>query len=293
MVGQRGLPSGLVATAFLLPSLLGLLLVRVFPMIAALGIGFTDWQLISPPRWVGLANYIDLFSRPEFWQALLHTLTYIAGYVPTVMTLGFVAALAMNVPRRGLSVHRVAFFAPVVSSWVAVSIIWKWLLNPVYGPVNQFIGWLGLCQPGWMLDPSWAMPSVIIASVWKDIGFVMVLYLAGLQNINPELLEAAEIDGANRWARLRRIVIPLLSPTTFMVVALLLINSFQVFEQVWIMTEGGPGGATTVLVERIYRHAFRYFRMGTASAYSWVLFAIVLAVTILQLKLQKRWVFYQ
>lgn len=182
---------------------------------------------------------------------------------------------------------------PVVSSWVAVSLMWKWLLNPAFGLVNYLLGLAHLPQPGWWADPFWALPSVIVASIWKDLGFVMVLLLAGLQNIGPQYYEAAMLDGAGSLARFRFITVPLLSPATFFVLVISLINSFQVFDQVWVMTNGGPGGASSVIVEQIVRNAFSYQRMGYASALSWVLFAIIFLITIFQLIAQRKWVVYE
>ena len=181
---------------------------------------------------------------------------------------------------------------PVVSAWVAVALIWKWLLNPRFGLFNYLLSLLGIVGPNWLFDPKWAMPAIIMTSVWKDIGFVMVMFLAGLQSIPHEYYEAADLDGASSWQRLRYITLPLLSPTTFFVIIMLLINSFQVFDQVWIMTEGGPAGATMVLVEQIVKNAFSYSRMGYASAMSWVLFAMVFVVTVIQNRFQQNWVTY-
>jgi len=170
--------------------------------------------------------------------------------------------------------------------------MWKWLLNPAFGLVNYILSLAHLPQPGWWADPHWALPAVIIASIWKDIGFVMVLLLAGLQGIGRQYYEAARIDGAGAWRCFLNITIPLLSPTIFFVVVISLINSFQVFDQVWVMTGGGPGGASSVLVEQIVQNAFTFSRMGYASALSWLLFAIIFVITAIQFAIQKRWVTY-
>lgn len=187
---------------------------------------------------------------------------------------------------------RTVYFLPVVTSWVVVSLVWKWLLNPQFGIVNYVLGLVGIHGPGWWLDPHWAMPSVILASAWKDLGFVMVIFLAGLQAIPEEYYDAASVDGAGRWARFRHVTVPLLSPATFFVVVISLVNNFQVFDQVWVMTQGGPAGSTSVVVQQVVQNAFDYGRMGYASAMSWVLFAVILVITVTQLRLQKRWVFY-
>jgi multiple sugar transport system permease protein len=170
--------------------------------------------------------------------------------------------------------------------------LWKWLLSPEGGIVNYLLGVVGIEGPGWWTDPHWAMPSIIIASVWKDLGFNMLILLAGLQSIPEHLYEAATIDGATRWEKLRYVTLPLLTPSILFAMILAMIGAFQVFDQVWVMTEGGPAGATTVVMEQVVKNAFRYGLMGEASAMSWVLFAIILAFTAFQLRFQKKWVHY-
>jgi len=273
---------------FLLPGLGGLLLFTVLPILASLVLTLFQWDLLTPPEFIGLANYSRLLGDNEFWAALGHTLSFIAGYLPLVLLLGLGVALALNAPLRGIGLIRSAFFLPVVSSWVAVALLWSWLFNPRYGLINYLLGLLGLPQPGWLFDPQWAMTAIVLTSVWKDLGFVVVLFLAGLQAVPQEYYEAASLDGAGRWMKLRAITLPLLAPTTFFVTIISLINSFQVFDQVWVMTEGGPAGATSVLVERVVRHAFSYGEMGYAATLSWAIFALVFAVTLVQLRLQRQ-----
>ena len=292
MAGQHGWQQVRIVALFVGPSLLGLVLFTLGPLLASLGISLTSWDLLTPPQYVGLANYTELIGSTEIRDALLHTLLFIVIYLPTVLVLGLLLAVLLNRPLRGLQFYRTAFFMPVVSSWVAVSLMWKWLLNPAFGLVNYILGLAHLPQPGWWADPHWALPAVIIASIWKDIGFVMVLLLAGLQGIGRQYYEAARIDGAGAWRCFLNITVPLLSPTIFFVVVISLINSFQVFDQVWVMTGGGPGGASSVLVEQIVQNAFTFSRMGYASALSWLLFAIIFVITAIQFAIQKRWVTY-
>jgi multiple sugar transport system permease protein len=180
----------------------------------------------------------------------------------------------------------------VLTSWVAGALIWKWVLSPEYGVINNILSFIGIEGPGWLQDEKWAMPGIVLASVWKDIGFYGLILLGGLKNINPTYYEAADIDGANTWQKFKHITLPLLSPVTFFVIIICLIFSFQLFPQVMIMTEGGPYGSTQVLVERIYQYGFQYFKMGYASAYSWLLFIIIFVLTIIQFKLQRKWVHY-
>jgi multiple sugar transport system permease protein len=292
MVGRQGWRGRLIVAAFLAPSLIPLLLFLVGPMLASIGISFLSWNLISPASWVGLANYRGLLHDAGFHSALLHTLYFVAGYLPLVVIGGLAVALALHQRMRRVGWLRTIYFLPVVTSWVVVALVWKWLLNPQYGVVNYLLGLVGINGPGWWLDPHWAMPSIILASAWKDVGYVMVIFLAGLQAIPDEYYEAAAIDGAGRWSRFRHITLPLLSPATFMVIVISLINNFQVFDQVWVMTGGGPADSTSVVVQQIVKNAFEYGRMGYAAAMSWVLFAIILVITAVQLRLQKRWVVY-
>lgn len=284
---------GRVALIFLLPSLIGFGGFILGPIAASFGLSLTSWDLITPPRFVALDNYLELVRNPLFWESFRHTLAFIVGYLPAVMALGLAIALGLNAKFPGRTFFRGLYFLPVVSSWVAVSMLWEWLLNPIYGLVNYTLSLVGIAGPAWLQDPAWAMQAIIITSVSKDLGFVAVLFLGGLQNIPETYHEAATIDGAGAWRRFWSITLPLLAPTTFFILIISLINSFQVFDQVWVMTEGGPAGATSVVVEQIYRNAFRYYRMGYASALSWILFAVVFVVTAIQMKLQKRLVGYE
>lgn len=289
---MRGLRKAGVVAVFLLPSAVPLLLFIIVPMVSSAWISLHEWNLISPMKWVGLRNYADLARDGDSRAALLHTLEYLVGYLPLVYVGGLSIALGLNRVMPGRNLLRGAYFLPVVTSWVVVALVWKWLLNPGTGLVNDLLGRIGVHGPGWWTDPTWAMPSVILASAWKDLGYVMVILLAGLQSIPAEYHEAARIDGAGAWQRFTRITFPLLTPSTYFVVIISLINGFQVFDQVFVMTGGGPAGSSQVLVERIYDQTFRYGQVGSASALSWVLFVVVLGVTLVQGRLQRRWVTY-
>ncbi|WP_066361408.1 carbohydrate ABC transporter permease [Herbidospora mongoliensis] len=289
---RKRLRYALTVAVFLLPSAVPLLLFTLIPMAGSLWTSLHEWNLITPMRWVGLDNYADLLTSEETHAAFGHTLYFIAGYLPLVYAGGLGLAMLLNRAMKGRDLFRAIYFLPVVTSWVVVALLWKWLLNPASGIVNWAIGLAGLEGPGWWTDPDWAMPSIILASAWKDLGFVMIILLAGLQAIPNEYIEAARVDGANAWQRFRRITLPLLSPSTFFVVVISLINGFQVFDQVHVMTGGGPAGATQVVVEQVYNLTFKYGRAGEASALSWLLFAVVLVVTIFQVRGQRRWVNY-
>lgn len=275
---------------FLAPSAVPLVLFTLVPMVGSLWVSLHRWNLISPMRWTGLDNYRSLLTDPGTRTVFTNTLLYCAGYLPLVYAGGLGLALLLNQRLRGRSMFRAAFFLPVVTSWVVVALVWKWLLNPTNGLVNTVLGAVGLPQPGWWTDPAWALPSVILSSAWKDLGFVMVIMLAGLQAIPADVLEAAWADGANAWQRFWRITLPLLSPSTFFVVVISLINGFQVFDQVYVMTGGGPSGSSQVVVGQIYDLTFRYGRAGEASALSWILFAVILLITAVQIRGQRRWV---
>ncbi len=274
------------------PSLVLLLVFTVTPIVTAGVLSFFQWDLLTSPEFVGFSNFTELAGDEAFRAALVHTLVFIAGYVPLVMALGMVLALLLNRRSRLAGLSRVVFFMPVVSAWVAVALMWTWMLNSRFGVVNWLLGLVGIEGPAWLFERGWAMVSVIGVSIWKDAGFVMILFLAGLAAIPEEHREAALVDGANRWQAYWRITLPLLTPMVLLTSIVLLINSFQVFDQVWILTGGGPLGSTTVVVERIVSNAFDYGRMGYAAAMSWVLFAVIFGVTLLQIRLQKRWVHY-
>jgi multiple sugar transport system permease protein len=292
MVGQRGWSHRAVVALFLAPSLIPLLMFTVGPMIASVGLSTLRWNLLKPPVFVGLDNYDKLLGDEGFRDAVLHTVQYVAGYLPIVLVGGLLIALALNQRLRGLALFRTAYFLPVVTSWVVVALMWRWLLDPGSGIVNYALSLVGIDGPGWWTDPDWAMASVIVASAWKDLGFVMVILLAGLQAIPEEYYEAASVDGAGRWSRFRHITIPLLTPSLFFVLVISLINNLQVFDQVWVMTKGGPAGATSVVVENIVRNAFSYGQMGYAAAMSWIFFLVLLVITAIQFRLQRRWVTY-
>ncbi len=275
---------------FLAPSALPLLAFTFAPMLQAAWISLHEWNLISPMTWVGLDNYVDLLGYPATRAAFGNTLTYIVGYLPLVYVGGLALALALNARLRGRSLLRGVYFLPVIGSWIVVALVWRWLLNPSVGVVNWALSLIGIDGPGWWTDPAWSMPSIILASVWKDLGYVMVILLAGLQAIPGDVLEAARVDGAGWWRRLFAIVLPLLSPSTFFVLVISLINGFQVFDQVYAMTGGGPNGSSEVVVLRVHSLAFRYGEAGAASALSWLLFAVILVVTVVQVRGQRRWV---
>ncbi len=288
---------GRIAAAylFLAPSLVGLVVFYFLPIVASLAMSLTDWDALQPlasARFVGLGNYRDLFRASDLGRVLGHTLYYMSLYVPLVLAASVTEANLLARDIRWLRVYKVLFYLPVITSWVAGALIWKWVLNGKYGFLNQWLAALGIPGPAWLSSQTWAMPGIVLAALWKDTGYYALVFLAALKSINRAYYEAAAVDGARGWRLFRSITLPLLSPTIFFVLVINVIYGFQVFDSVWVMTQGGPVEATTVIVERIYRNAFTYYKMGYSAAYSWVLFAIIFVATALQLRTQKRWVSY-
>ncbi|MCD9020889.1 sugar ABC transporter permease [Cohnella sp. NL03-T5] len=296
MVGQRKWSRRMAAFVFLLPALLGLIAFQLLPMVSSIFISFSDWDLLS--KWtqihfIGWDNYAEVFNNEKSYTSIKNVFIFLVGYMPIITMLGIFFAVVLNRNIRGIKFYRAAVFVPVITSWVAVSIVWRWLLNGQSGMINYLLSLVGIQGPIWLQDDHWAMVAIIAVTIWKDIGFVSIILLAGLQDISEDYYEAANLDGASAWNKLWRITIPLLSPTLFFIITISLINSFQVFDQVLIMTNGGPAGATSTIVEQVYRNAFQFNKMGFAAAQSWVLFVIIFSVTMVMQWLQRRWVVYE
>ncbi len=282
-----------VGYLFVAPLLLGLLIFTYGPVLAAFFLSFTKGDYISTPKWIGLGNYQALLQEDLFWTSMRNTIYYVVGVVPAGLILSLLLAIAMNQKLRGIVFFRSIFFLPTITSSVAISLMWLWIYNPEFGVLNFLLKQVGVKGPTWLSSSTWAMPAIIIMAIWRGLGYNMLIYLAGLQGIPDVYYEAAEIDGAGGWAKFRNITLPLLTPTTFMLLILSLIGAFQVFEYTYVMTGGGPVYATLTIVLHIYNNAFRSFKMGYASALAYVLFAILLILTLIQLRLQKRWVHYE
>jgi multiple sugar transport system permease protein len=267
----------------------------LLPVAAAMILSFTDWNLLSAPRWVGLDNYRQLFTaNPLFAQVFGNTVLFTAGTVPARVLLSLLIAVLLNQAVRGISLFRAAYFVPVVAPVVASALVWAWIFNGNFGLLNFLLLKLGVHDPpNWLGSTRWALPAIMIFSVWKNVGFTAIIYLAGLQAIPRELYEAAEVDGAGWWARFRHVTVPMVSPTTFFVLVVSTIFAFQVFEESFVMTNGGPANATNTIVYYTYQSGFVYFHMGMASALAWTLFAVLITLTLAQLLLQRRWVHYE
>ncbi len=283
----------IATTVFLLPSIIGLIVFCLIPIVMSLVYSFMDYDLLANSKeWIGLKNFTRILSGNEFPKVLSHTMTYLGIYLPLILITSVVQAIVLNQSFRGRGVYRAIFYTPVITSWVAAAVVWTWVLSGKYGMLNQMLSSIGITGPAWLSSRQWAMPGIVLAAVWKDTGYYALMVLAALKSIDPSYYEAAAIDGAGGMRKFFGITLPLLSPTLFLLVVINVIYGLQVFESVLIMTDGGPGGATTVFLERIYKYAFRQYKMGMASAYSWILFVLILIFTVVQFRLQKKWVNY-
>jgi multiple sugar transport system permease protein len=280
--------------AFASPWVIGFLLLALGPMIASIWISLHRWNVLTPPVAVGLANYHNaLFEDPRFWKSLVNTAYYAFVSVPLGMCWALLVAVLLNQKVRALAFFRTVFYLPSVVAGVATALVWTLLLNPDFGAVNFILRKIGIAHPpGWLLDEKWAMPGLILMSMW-GLGNMMIIYLAGLQNVPEELHEAAEIDGAGALKRFRHVTLPMITPTIFFNLVMSVIGSFQVFMQSYVMTNGGPNDATLTYVLYLYRNAFEQFKMGYASALAWILFVIILSMTLLIVKSSSLWVYYE
>jgi multiple sugar transport system permease protein len=282
------------AWLFLAPTVIGLVVLSAGPIIAALAISLTKWDLLTAPKFVGLDNFAALLADRRFQTALRNTTFYTVTSVPLGLVIGLGLALALNQRLRGIAWIRTAYFLPVVTSTVAISLVWSWIYSPDSGPLNAVLGFIGLPAQKWITDPFWAMPSIVAMSVWQGLGTTVIIFLAGLQAIPQEYLDAASVDGAGAWARFRNVTLPLLTPSIFFTGVLALIDSFQVFDQIYVLARPGrPTDATVTLVYTIYENGFQNFKMGYAAAAAWILFLIVAVLTVVYFRLQNRWVHYQ
>lgn len=281
-----------VALLFLGPSLLGLFLLQVVPIGTALVLGVSEWNIIDPMTFVGLKNFREVLADATFFRSLNNTLYLTAGLEVLNTLLGLVTALWLKHALRGIGLYRTIYFLPLITTWAAVAIAWRYMYS-LDGPINALLTPFGLDPVPWLSRPEWAMPAVIITITWKTLSWKTIILLAGLQSIPTEYYEASSIDGARRGQQFFKITLPLLSPALFFALIIGIINTLQLFDPIFIMTDGGPADATRTLSYYIYARGFQSLRMGYAAALSWVLFAIILLFTLFQWILQKRWVFYQ
>jgi multiple sugar transport system permease protein len=283
------------AWTFVAPALAALGVFFALPVVAALVLSFTDFDIyaladLDNLRFVGLDNYINLLRTPLFWQALGNTAEFVILGVPLSIALSLAAALLINSRfARFRGFFRTVYFAPVVTTLVAVALIWRYLFQAQYGLINWGLGWIGISPVDWLGDPDWAMPAIVIFAVWKNFGYNMIILLAGLQTIPDELYEAARIDGAGPWAQFRHVTLPALAPVMLIVSILTMAGYFQLFAEPYVMTQGGPVGSTTSIIYMMVDQGFKFWNLGFATAIAFVLFLILFALTLAQLALSRRW----
>jgi multiple sugar transport system permease protein len=277
---------------FILPAVFGFVVFVAGPILASLYFSLTEFKIISAPRWIGLTNYLKLTTDPIFWQSLKVTLVYAVLSLPIGLVLSLGLAVLMNQKLRGIAFWRTVYYLPAVISGVAVAVLWRWILNPDFGLLNVLLKYAGIKGPAWLQNPSTALPSLVMISLW-GVGGSMVIYLSGLQGIPSELYEAAEIDGATSWKRFLHVTLPMLSPVIFFNVVMGLIGSFQWFTEPFVMTHGGPEQSTLSFMLNLYNNAFQFFKMGYASALAWVLFVLVLLLTLAVFRSSPMWVHYE
>ena len=277
----------------ILPWMIGFAAFTAGPMMISLGLSLTRWDVLTPPIFVGLANFKTLVEDPLFWKSLYNTMIYTILNVPLSLAGSLSLALILNKRVPGVSIFRTLFYLPELTPIVATSLIWAWVLNTHFGILNYLLSRLNLAPVPWLESTTWALPSIVLMSLWTIGGSRMLIFLAGLQGVPEELHEAAALDGASSWARLWYIVLPMLSPVIFFNLVLGVIFSFQVFTPAYIVTNGGPADSTLVYGLYLYRNAFQYFKMGYASSMAWILLLLLLAFTWLQFRLMQRWVYYE
>jgi multiple sugar transport system permease protein len=279
---------------FISPWIIGFVIFTLGPFLASLVLSFTEWDLIGSPQFIGGENYVQLVQDQYFWQSLKVTSIYALGRVPLGIIVGIATALLLNQRIKFRGLWRTIYYMPVVLPPVAVSMLWMWIFNPQFGIINSVL-WtaFGIQGPAWLLDENWVLPSLMTMAVWGMLGRNMIIYLSGLQGIAPEMYEAAEIDGANSWHKFFSITVPMLTPIIFFNLVMGMMDSFKLFTQAYVMTQGGPRYASLFYVYYLYQHAFQRFHMGYASAMAWVFFLILMAFTVLVFRSSKTWVYYE
>lgn len=282
----------LIAYLFLSPWVIGFVIFTAGPFVASLVLSFSQWDLLVPPKWVGLGNYVQIFTNdPHFAKTLFNTAYYVVFQVPGSNLVAFCLALLLNQKLRGISIFRTLFYLPTVTSGVATAVLWMWIFNSNYGLLNIALASIGIHGPNWLFSTTWSLPALIIMSFWT-VGNPMIIYLAGLQGVPQHLVEACEIDGGGWWTKIWHITIPMITPSIFYNVVMAIIGSFQVFTAAFVITNGGPAESTLFYVLYLYWTAFRDLSMGYAAGLAWILFLIILALTAVQFGLARRWVYY-
>lgn len=272
---------------FVLPALIGTFIFIIIPVFCSFGLSFTKWDLLNPIQFVGLTNYKEIFSEPLFYKILLNTFVFAISTSVLGVIIPLVLACILNSKIRGSEFYKTAYFLPFITPMIVIGVIWEWIFDPNIGFLNHILH----MHINWLYDVHFAMPAMIIVSVWKLIGYNMVIFLSSLSGISQSMFEAAKIDGATSLQTFKNVTVPLLSPTIFFVVIITAISSFQIFDLIFLMTQGGPLDSTNVIVYAIYKNAFEYFNVGKASALAYVLFLIILVLTLIQWNLRKKLVY--
>ncbi len=285
---KKNLRLSIIPYLFLIPYLFAFIAFRFGPSIAGFFVSLTRWNIVGTPKFIGFENYLELFSDPSFITSLVNTLYFMVLTVPALIVLGLLIALLVDQNLKGRTVTRTFVFMPYVIMSTVVGVIWMWIFDTHFGILNYYLSFLGIKPIAWLSSVNWAMPAVAITTIWWTVGFNMILFLAGLQDIPEELKEAARIDGASNWQIFWNVTFPLLRPTTVVVLMLTLINSFEVFDQVYVMTGGGPSMATLTVIQYMYFQAFQYFRLGYGSAVAYVVFAFLIILVLVERQLLKR-----
>lgn len=280
----------LVAYSFIMPNLIGFFIFTFIPIIFSLILSFCEWDSGNPIKFIGLQNFITMFTEDKsFWISLKNTLYYTVVTVPVTMAIALFLAILMNKPLKGRVFFRSVLFFPYVASLVAIAVVWMALFNPDRGPINGMLMAIGIQNPPrWAASQEWAMPTIIGLTIWKSMGYYMIVYLAALQGVSRELYEAAALDGANKWQQFLNVTWPSVSPTTFYILMMMMVSTFKSYDTMYITTQGGPGEATKVLAYHIYNMAFKSSKFGYASAVAMILFVIVICVTLIQFKFEKK-----
>jgi len=285
---KKNLRLSITPYLFLIPFLFAFIAFRFGPSIAGFFISLTRWNVVGTPKFLGFENYAELFNDPSFITSLINTLYFMALTVPALIVLGLLVAILVDQPLKGKSVARTFVFMPYVIMSTVVGVIWMFILDTHFGILNYYLSFFGIKPIAWLSSVNWAMPAVAITTIWWTIGFNMILFLAGLQDIPEELKEAARIDGASNWQIFWNVTFPLLRPTTVVVLMLTLINSFEVFDQIYVMTGGGPAMSTLTIIQYMYFQAFEYFRFGYGSAAACIVFAILIVLVLVERQLLKK-----
>ena len=287
MLGKISNNQQFAGWVFIAPALAGTFIFIIIPVICSFGLSFTKWDLLNPIEFVGLDNYIGIFTEPLFYKILINTIVFAVSTSVFGVIIPLVLAAILNSKIRGSEFYKTAYFLPFITPMIVIGVIWEWIFDPNIGLLNKFLH----LHINWLYDPHFAMPALILVSVWKLTGYNMVIFLSALSGISQSMFEAAKIDGADSFQTFKNVTIPLLSPTIFFVVIITAISSFQIFDLIYLMTQGGPLDSTNVLVYAIYKNAFEYFNIGKASAIAYVLFVIILVLTLVQWNLRKKLVY--